>query len=188
METTTGAKAVIWGSIGTELIGVAYDLRFMVICSFVLILADLWWGYSACKKMYQHACEINNETLKEKFTWRKSRAVRRTMNKTVDYLTYLVGGAFIGLAITEPMDACSHVWTAAIGLGVGCACEIASIIGHIAYVKFGVEISVADAWRVFVRFLGRLIKIKSAEIGEAVEEIANESEKNDIEPIDNEAL
>ena len=160
------------------MIGVTYDLRYMVICSAALILADLWWGYSASKKMYEHACDINNETLKEKFTWRKSRAVRRTMNKTVDYLTYLVVGALIGLAITEPMDICSHVWTAAIGLGIGCACEVASIIGHVAYVKMGIEISLVDAWRVFVRFLGRLIKIKSAEIGDAVESIASESDNN----------
>ena len=178
METTTGVKAVFWGTVGTELIGVTYDLRYMVICSAALILADLWWGYSASKKMYEHACDINNETLKEKFTWRKSRAVRRTMNKTVDYLTYLVVGALIGLAITEPMDICSHVWTAAIGLGIGCACEVASIIGHVAYVKMGIEISLVDAWRVFVRFLGRLIKIKSAEIGDAVESIASESDNN----------
>lgn len=174
MDTTVGAKALMWGSIGTELIGVVYDLRYMVICSVVLILADLWWGYSESKLRLSEAKEKGSAALEEKFKWHKSRAGRRTANKVVDYLTYLVVGAFIGLAITEPMDICSHIWSAAIGLGIGCACEIASIIGHIAYVKLGVEISLVDGWRVFVRFLGKLIKSKSNEIGEAVEDLGRE--------------
>lgn len=169
METTTGTKAVVWGTIGSELLLVVYDLRWMVIFSVVLILADMWWGYSESKKRKEDAKEKGSAALEDKYKWRKSRAVRRTANKAVDYLTYLIVGAFFGLAITEPMDLCDHVWTAAIGLGIGCACEIASIVGHIAYVKMGVEISLADAWRAIVRFLGRLIKVRSQEIGEAVE-------------------
>ena len=179
---------MLWGSIGSELQAVVFDLRWMVILSGVLIVVDLWWGYCESRKRYKHACDIGNETLKDKYKWRNSRAVRRTMNKLIDYLSYLVVGALLGLAITEPMDICSHVWTAAIGLGFGGGCDIASIIGHIIYVKMGIEVSLADVWRIFVRFLGRLIKVKSQEIGEAVEEIAHESEKNDIEPIENEAL
>jgi len=169
MDNSMGPKAVLWGSIGGELLSVVFDLRYMIICSLALILADLWWGYRDAKLHYEHAGDIGNETLKDKFKWHKSRAVRRTANKFVDYMTYLVVGALIGLAITEPMDVCTHVWTAAIGLGIGCGCEIASIIGHVAYVHMGIEISTADAWRAMMRFIGRLIKSKSNEFGEAVE-------------------
>ena len=147
MDTTVGTKAVMWGSIGSELIAVVYDLRYMVICSIALILADLWWGYSESQMRKEMAKDMGNATLEEKFKWHKSRALRRTANKTVDYLTSLVVGALIGLAITEPMDICSHVWSAAIGLGIGCACEVASIIGHVAFVKLGVEISMLDGWK-----------------------------------------
>ena len=174
METTVGTRAVLWGSIGQELIGVVYDLRYMVICAIALILADLWWGYSESQKRWWYANSIHNETLMEKFKWHKSRAMRKTTNKVVDYLTYLVCGALIGLSITEPMEICSHVWTAAIGMGIGCACEIASIVGHVMYVKMDLEVSIADAWRATVRFLGRLIKAKSIEIGEAVEGLGEE--------------
>jgi hypothetical protein len=59
-------------------------------------------------------------------------------------------------------------------LGIGCACEIASIIGHVAYVRMGVEISMVEGWRAFIRFLGKLIKVKSNEIGEAVEDLGHE--------------
>ena len=174
MDTTVGTKGVMWGSIGAELIGVVYDLRYMVICSVALILADLWWGYSESQMRKEMAKEKGDDALVEKYKWHKSRAGRRTANKVVDYLTYLVVGALIGLAITEPMEICSHIWTAAIGLGIGCGCEIASIIGHIAFVKLGVEISLVDGWKAFVRFLGKLIRVKSNEIGEAVEDLGRD--------------
>lgn len=174
MDQTVGSKSVLWGTIGADLLAVVYDLRFMIMCSFALILADLWWGYSESRVRHEHAKDSGNEVLMDKFKWHKSRAGRRTANKIVDYMTYLVVGALIGLAITEPMDICTHIWTAAIGLGIGCACEIASIIGHIAYVKMGVEISMVEGWKAFVRFLGKLIKSKSEEIGEAVEDLGRE--------------
>ena len=65
MDTTTGTKGIVWGSIGAELQMVVYDLRYMVICSVVLILADLWWGYSESKLRKKEAEEIGNATLVE---------------------------------------------------------------------------------------------------------------------------
>jgi len=172
MDTSTvGPKGILWGTIGAELMAVVFDLRYMIICSFALIFADFWWGYSESRMRYEQAKDNGDKALMEKLKWHKSRAIRRSANKVVDYLTYLVVGALVGLAITEPMEICSHIWTAAIGLGVGCGCEIASIIGHIAYVKLGVEVSMVDGWKAFVRFLGKLIKVKSNEIGEAVEDL-----------------
>lgn len=171
METTVGPKGVLWGTIGTELMVVVFDLRFMVACSFAMIFADFWWGCSESKMRYEKAKEEGDRVGMEKYKFRISRAIRRSANKVVDYLTYLVVGALFGLAITEPMEICSYIWAAAIGLGIGCACEIASIIGHIAYVKFGVEVKLVDVWRAIVRFLGKLIKVKSNEIGEAVEDL-----------------
>ncbi len=172
MEGT--GKTIIWGTIGVELIGVLYDLRYMIICSIALILADLWWGYSESRKRLEEAKEAGDTTLIDKYKWHKSRAGRRTTMKFVDYVTFLIVGALIGLAITEPMEICSHVWTAAIGLGIGCACEVASIVGHVAYVKLDVELSIAETWKILVRFLGRLIKSKSEQIGDAVEELGRE--------------
>lgn len=171
---TTGAKAVLWGSVGAELVTVVYDLRWMVIFAVVLILADLWWGRAASRKKYFEAKTENNSILMEKFRWHKSRAVRRTCNKIVDYLTYLVVGAIFGLAIFEPMDICNHIWTAAIGLLIGSACEVSSIIGHMVYVKMGIDVKAIDVWRALMRFFGRIIKSKSHEIGEAVEGLSYE--------------
>lgn len=71
MDETVGTKAVIWGSVGTELLNVVYDLRYMVLCAVALILADLWWGYSESRLRRQHAKEIGNATLEDKFKWHK---------------------------------------------------------------------------------------------------------------------
>lgn len=171
MDTSVGSKAIVWGSIGSEVISVVYDLRWMVILAIVLILADMWWGHSETMKRLYEARKIGNATLQEKFRWHKSRAVRRTCNKLVDYVSYLILGALFGMAITEPMGICDHIWTAAFGLLIGGGCELASIIGHVAYVKFGIELKMVDAWKAIVRFVGRLIRIKSSEIGEAVEDL-----------------
>ena len=40
---------------------------------------------------------------KERYRFHFSQAGRRTLNKCVDYLTYLLVGCVAGLAITEPM-------------------------------------------------------------------------------------
>lgn len=170
MEKTVGAKALLWSSIGTELIGVVYDLRYMVIFSFVLILADLWWGYSESRLRYQEAVATGKAVLIDKYKWHKSRAGRRTGNKIVDYLTYLIVGALLGLAITEPMGWCNHVITACIGLSLGCFCELASIVGHVVYVKLGIELKVSDVWRWLLKFFIALVKKKSNDVGEAIEE------------------
>lgn len=168
-EMNTGTKGIVWATIGQELMVVCFELRYMVILSFVLIVTDFWWGHSESSKRYHHALQEHDKTLMEKYKWHKSRAVRRSANKAVDYLTYLLVGAFLGLAITEPMDVCGHVITAAMALGLGCACELASIVGHILYVKMGIEVKVSDAWRWTSRFFVNLIKIKNHDIGEAVD-------------------
>lgn len=174
MDTSVGTKTIVWGSIGAELISVVYDLRWMVILSIVLILADMWWGHSETMKRFYEAKKIGNATLQEQFRWHKSRAVRRTCNKLVDYTSYLILGALFGMAITEPMGICDHIWTAALGLLIGGGCELASIIGHVAYVKFGIELKMVDAWKFLVRFVGRMIRVKSNEIGEAVEDLGRD--------------
>ena len=182
MDTSVGTKTIVWGSIGAELIAVVYDLRWMVILSIVLILADMWWGHSEAMKRLYEARKIGNATLQEQFRWHKSRAVRRTCNKLVDYISYLILGALFGMAITEPMGICDHIVTAALGLLIGGGCELASIIGHVAYVKFGIELKMVDAWKAVVRFVGRMIRIKSSEIGEAVEGLAKDGRHGHHEP------
>lgn len=148
--TTSSGKAIVVGTMGGEALLALYDLRWMLILIVVLILADFWFGVSESLHKHEH--------------FRFSRAGRRTCNKAVDYITYLILGSVLGLAIFEPLGWADHVVTAAVGLGLGCIWELDSIIGHVC-VLHGIENKFS-----IKRFIIALIKKKDADIGEAVED------------------
>ena len=135
METgTTGnltGSAVIWSAFANEALQAVFDLRWMIVFSLVLIAVDFWWGCRESKMRFVRYGDERNKI-------RKSRAGRRTVNKLVDYLSYLLIGCVLGLAITEPLGLMGHTATAAIGLGAGCLFEVDSIIDHVCYVH-GIE-------------------------------------------------
>lgn len=147
---TNGGKAALVGTMGGEALSALYDLRWMLVFIVVLILADFWFGVSESIKKHEH--------------FRFSRAGRRTCNKAVDYLTYLLVGALLGMAIFEPLGWTDHTTTAAIGLGFGCIWEIDSIVGHACALH-----GVVNRFSV-KRFLISLIKRKNEDVGEAVED------------------
>lgn len=147
---TSSGKAAVITTMGGEALTALYDLRWMLVFIVVLILADFWFGVS--------------ESIKKHVHFRFSRAGRRTCNKAVDYLTYLLVGALLGMAIFEPLGWATHTTTAAVGLGFGCIWEVDSIVGHVCALhgiknKFSVK-----------RFIISLIKRKDKELGEAVED------------------
>ena len=105
------------------------------------------------------------------------RTRRRTMNKIVDYTTYLLIGCIAGLAITEPMGLCGHTVTAAVGIGFGCLFELSSIVGHIAQVR-GVRIHLD-----LKKLLVAIVRTKSEGLGEildeGIEDIKDERKKEE---------
>ena len=157
MEKTGTAGLLWWATMGSEALDVLYDLRWMLVLIVVLIVSDFWFGVS--------------DALNKRKEFRFSRAGRRTCNKAVDYLTYLLLGAILGLAIFEPLGVTTHTVTAAVGLGLGCLWEIDSIVGHVCSLhgvtnKFSVK-----------RFLINLLRKKYPEVGDAVSESLDEPEK-----------
>lgn len=156
--TASTGKAVMVGTMGTEALAALFDLRWMLVLIFVLIVADFWFGVSESLNRHEH--------------FRFSRAGRRTCNKAVDYITYLILGSVLGLAIFEPLGWANHVTTAAVGLGLGCIWEIDSIVGHVCELH-----GVTNRFSV-KRLIISLIKKKDTDVGEAVEEAWGA--KNDI--------
>ena len=179
METNLGNKGIVWAALGDEMIGVAFELRYMILFSLILILADFWWGHSESMKRYYEAKAAGDNARMEKYKWYKSRAIRRTANKFIDYCTYLLIGAFLGLAITEPLGWGNHVYAAIVGFGIGCLAEIASIVGHYCYVKLGIEIRMVDVWRWLVRLIASIFKIKSW-LGSAIEQASKKENHNTV--------
>ena len=158
---STAAGGVTIASFANEAIQVVTDLRWLIILAGVLIAGDFWWGWRECRLRRE---EAKTEEEKEKYKWHKSRAVRRTLNKIVDYTSYMLVGVVFGVALTEPWGICDHTTAAMAGMVLGCACEVSSIFGHIAYVK-GIRIKI-DIKRMAVA----IIRHKSEELAEVLDE------------------
>ena len=144
------------GTFPKEALGVLYDLRWMLILIAVLIVADFWYGLS--------------ESLQKKEHFRFSRAGRRTCNKFMDYIGYLLLGTIFGLGIFEPLGIANHVTTAAVGLGFGCFWEVDSIVGHICALH-GVTNKLS-----IKKFIICLIRKSNKDVSDAIEEALEEEE------------
>ena len=133
-----------------ELTTLIYDLRWAVLLCGALIIADLWLG---CRSASAEGKEV-----------RKSRAIRRTANKFVDYLMYMLVAAMIGMVV-EQIGWWSHTNVALCGILLGCFCEIESILGHWARLH-GFTFSIR---KVILRF----ISTKSQEVANILEDTTN---------------
>lgn len=120
MDTNTAAISSI--KIGAplifikELLDIMYDLRWWLVLAFILIIADLWFGI--------RSAQLRGEKI------RKSTAGRRTMNKFVDYMLYILVGTSIGMALCEPYSFNPIIVSCTI-LALCYAFEVDSIYGHI---------------------------------------------------------
>ena len=165
-ETTSQSlfKTFTVGLLG-ECTQILYDLRWMILLAIILILSDLWFGISVSRV---HSIEI-----------RKSRAGRRTLNKLVDYICYILLGAVLGKALGEPYGIDPIV--VSITIMVLCYCfEIDSIYGHICEIH-GIK-KRYSVWKI----LFKLITFKFKDLGEAFKDMAEQ--KNNSKTKDNENL
>lgn len=153
-ETTTQSlfKTSMIGLFG-ECTQIIYDLRWMIILAIILILSDLWFGLSASR--------VQNIVI------RKSRAGRRTLNKLVDYICYILLGAVLGKAIGEPYGV--DPIEVSITIMILCYCfEIDSIYGHICEIH-GIK-KRYSIWRI----LFKLLTLKFKDVGEAFKDMSEQ--------------
>lgn len=153
-ETTTQSlfKTSMVGLFG-ECTQILYDLRWMILLAVILIISDLWFGISASRV--------------QGIAIRKSRAGRRTLNKLVDYICYILLGAVIGKAIGEPYGVDPMV--VSITVMILCYCfEIDSIYGHICEIH-GIK-KRYSIWRI----LFKLLTLKFKDVGEAFKDMSEQ--------------
>lgn len=143
------SRAIGIGLMAGEIEQLIFDLRWLIALSFALILADFWLGISESKA--------------KKKEIRKSKAFRRTFNKLVDYICYLMVAGLLGKAIGEPMGM-NALRVAAVVMLLTCAWELDSIYGHICVLN-GAEKDFSVR-----RFIVGLFKRKIQAINEAVDE------------------
>lgn len=153
-ETTSQSlfKTSLIGLFG-ECTQILYDLRWMILLAIILILSDLWFGISASRV--------------QGITIRKSRAGRRTLNKLVDYICYILLGVVIGKAIGEPYGVDPMV--VSITVMILCYCfEVDSIYGHICEIH-GIK-KQYSIWKIIFK----LFTFKFNELGEAFRDMAEQ--------------
>lgn len=156
MESNSFNTILKTGIIGftSECYAIIFDLRWMILLAFVLILSDFWFGISVSR---MQGIEI-----------RKSKAGRRTLNKVIDYLCYVLLGAVIGKAIGDPYGL--NPITVSITIMILCYCfEIDSIYNHICELH-GVK-KRYSIWAI----LWKLITFKFKDVGEAFQDMRNQS-------------
>lgn len=153
---TSISRATMLGVFYTELCGLLWDMRWLILFSIVLIVVDLWWGLS--------------KAIKRKEEIRASRAIRRTLIKLVDYVCILMLGAVAGQAF-EPLGL-SHVTVAVICMLVACCCEMDSIHSNYCECK-GIKRRFS-----FNKLVNGIIGMKSKEIKDILEN-SKENEKDE---------
>lgn len=171
-KTGSFGTTTIWITFGNEALQAIFDCRWLIVLCIVCMIADLWWAYSEHTYWVAHSKTAEE---KAKHVWRKSRAIRRTAMKLVDYITLMLVGMVIGLAVCEPFDIASHTTSAAIGGLIGVASDVVSIVGHICVVR---EINIKKD---FVRrFFVALVKTKNEEIGNALDKSFNNKDDDKV--------
>ena len=134
-----------------------YSMRWMITLAIVLILTDLWFGIRAAK--------FRGEKI------RKSRAGRRTFNKTVDYLCYLFIGVTIGKAIAEPYGV-DPIVTAITAMVLCYGFEIDSIYGHILELhNIKIKYSI---WKL----IAFILTLRFKQFASAIEDISKQYKEN----------
>jgi Na+/H+ antiporter NhaD/arsenite permease-like protein len=135
--------------LGAEMLWLFWDLRWLIMLAIILVIVDFRFGIKAAK--------ARGEKI------RKSKAGRRTANKLIDYLCYLVFGGILGRAIGEPLGV-SPVIVAAVCMGVACLFEVDSIIQNICESK-GLKWHFS-LWKMALA----LVKKKRQDLGDAIEQ------------------
>ena len=151
------AKYTVGALFTTELYGVVFDLRWVLALLSILMVSDFWFG---CRESL-----MNNEKI------RKSRCIRRTLNKFGDYFMYLIIGYVLGGAIFEPLHWCTPSAGAVGGLLVACIAETDSIFDH--WLKLH---GLTFSWR---SFLLSFVKFRFHELGTALEKATEKKKEND---------
>lgn len=176
----TGTR-FLGGFLSAEMVAVFYDMRWMLLLIVLCVVADFRYGWGESSHRYAEAERKGDKLMMVQYQWRTSRALRRTMNKTVDYLIWVVVGMAIGMAILEPVGI-SHIFGGVVATAIAVTCEAKSFFGHFFYLH-GVSIEQKTVVGFTRAFFIALIKKRDRSLGEAVEEGFNKiNEDNDGKP------
>lgn len=168
----TGTRASIAAIMSSELFIMITDARWMMLAITLCVVADFRYGWGESSKRYTQAKEKGNEILMAQYKWRTSRAVRRSVNKFIDYFIWIILGMIIGLSVLKPLGV-DYVFGGVGTTVIAVACEAKSITGHFMYLH-GINIEQKTIKGFIKGFAIAFAKRKNKDVGEALEESLNE--------------
>ena len=173
----TGTKAVSLVLMGNELTAIISDARWLLIVISVCVVADFRYGWGESHKRYNIAKERGDNIEMHEYKWRTSRALRRTVNKLVDYFIWVCLGMLVGWAILRPLGI-DYMLGGIAATAVAVGCEAKSFIGHFFYLH-GIRIEQKSVGGFLKAFVVAFAKKKNADIGEALEDAFDNNNDND---------
>lgn len=172
----TGTRVLTFSLFGSELAGVISDSRWLLLAIFLCVVADFRYGWGESHRRFERARAKGDKVVMSQYKWRTSRAVRRTVNKLVDYIMWICVGMAVGMAVLAPLGA-DYRWGGTCAAAVAIACEAKSFIGHFFYLH-GIRIEEKSVKGFVKAFVVAFAKKKDKGIGEALEEGFNEMGKD----------
>lgn len=178
MDTTlthTGVRGFALLSMGEELFNMIHEARYAAFFLIVLILADFRFGRRESALRYKQAKAKGDTFLMTQYRWRTSKAIRRSMNKLLDYYLFGLLGIVIGVQFLDPCGI-DRIWgTYGVCALITCV-EIQSIISHFLYLHSqGVSATAVSGF--LKRFAVSLAKRKNEDVGEALEDAMRSEER-----------
>lgn len=128
----TGTRALSSALLGSEMVTIIYDARWMLLLIIICVVGDFRYGWGESSKRYAQALTADDKLGMAQYKWRTSRAVRRTVNKLIDYLIWVTIGMFAGMAILEPLGV-NHMVGGVAATSIAVMCEAKSFFGHFFY-------------------------------------------------------
>lgn len=181
IQTTTGTVGntgtrFLGGLLSAEMIAVFYDMRWMLLLIALCVIADFRYGWGESSARYERAKKKGDKILMVQYRWRTSRAIRRTINKLIDYVVWVIVGMAIGMAILEPVGV-NHVFGGVCATAIAVVCEAKSFLGHFFYLH-GVKMGEQTIAGFFKAVIIALAKKKNEDFGDAIEEGFNQSRED----------
>ena len=139
-----------------------FDMRWLILLCVVLIFVDLKFG-------------LENSQV-HGIKWRRSRASRRTVNKFIDYMCWLMFAGVLGAAIGTPLGI-DRIVIATVVMILACLNEVDSIIQNYCESRGIEDFSLRKLLISFARK-------KDKDLGDALDETLKDKKKNGNEDID----
>lgn len=174
----TGTRFIGFVLMGNEFVQIIYDARWLLAVITLCVAADFWYGWSESRKRYEAARAKKDKIVMAQYRWRTSRAIRRTVNKLIDYIIWVSLGVFTGFALLRPLGA-DYMLGGIAATAIAIGCEAKSFIGHFFYLH-GIRIEQKSVTGFLRAFVVAFAKRKNADVGEALEDALEgegESEK-----------